>query len=612
MSRTRRLRQANQRSLSQSDNKHIVQVGRPKYSEYILTTICCLLAAISFVRTLKYGFVFDDHAQVVQNPQIQSWAYLGRLLVTEVWSQRGAEHVGTYFRPLFSVWLLIVHTIGGLTPWFWHLSSLLLHVLATLVVFELCLELLQSDQVAFCAAILFTWHPIHIEAVSWISASPEILYSIFVLVSFSLFAKSFENPPRGIHLSGLSLVFWGAALLSKETAVALIPVFPLWAFLSQDGSTTLRKRLMAAIRMSIPFFLLTAAYLVARSLILQRFGIETGRHSWSQVVFTGFSVIPDYLRKLVFPVHLAPFYPNPILSAANFSVWVGAACLFAMTVLFVWAAIGRKRVVTAAVGFLFLPLLPVILGLRIFRDGDLFHDRYLYLPSIGFCLLVGIVAKQILLQRKWIKIGMGALSVCVLLVFGRLTLTQQEFYKNDEAFYGRALEVGPTNALVMDYLGDYYMTQDQPERAMELFKRASNVAPENPEIVFTLAKALFKTGRYAEVEPLFEELSQWLNLPQTRRELAQLSLGQVEIRLGKFKRAEEILLLLRSENYSYPLLHDTLGALYQSQGRLRAAESEYVQEFSISGNAASRQKALRISEFLKSEGNTMRPSSPHP
>src|SRR5258708_34966347 len=111
MSRTRGSRQAKQISIPRHEEGLELQINNLQRLENVLVAVCCLIAALSFVRTLQFGFVYDDHSQVVQNPQVQSWGYLGRLLLTEVWSQRGTEHVGTYYRPLFSLWLLIVHTV---------------------------------------------------------------------------------------------------------------------------------------------------------------------------------------------------------------------------------------------------------------------------------------------------------------------------------------------------------------------------------------------------------------------------------------------------------------------------------------------------------------------
>jgi hypothetical protein len=79
--------------------------------------IPCLAAILVYLRSLGYGFIFDDRRQVVLNQQIQSWDYLPRLLTTHVWSQKAAETLIPQYRPLFSVWLLMIYSFAGAKEW---------------------------------------------------------------------------------------------------------------------------------------------------------------------------------------------------------------------------------------------------------------------------------------------------------------------------------------------------------------------------------------------------------------------------------------------------------------------------------------------------------------
>ena len=141
----------------------------------------CAIAFVIYIPSLFSEFVRDDHRQIVENPQIQSWDYLPRLFSTHLWSQAGSERAVHFYRPLFSLWMLVVNTIGGLSPAWWHFSSIFLHAVTTFVVYKLCESLLRSRVAALCAASLFAVHPIHVDAVSWVSASNEILFTLLAL-----------------------------------------------------------------------------------------------------------------------------------------------------------------------------------------------------------------------------------------------------------------------------------------------------------------------------------------------------------------------------------------------------------------------------------------------
>src|SRR4029077_12447988 len=121
----------------------------------------CGLAFLVYSRSLFCGFVRDDLPQIVHNPQVQSWQYLPQLLGSHLWSQSREEPV-VFYRPMFSVWMLLVHTLGGLDMWFWHLSSILLHVVATYLVFRLCYRLTANEIGAAAATAIFAVHPIHV------------------------------------------------------------------------------------------------------------------------------------------------------------------------------------------------------------------------------------------------------------------------------------------------------------------------------------------------------------------------------------------------------------------------------------------------------------------
>jgi hypothetical protein len=99
------------------------------YQSRVPLAVCGLPLGV-YSRSLFCGFIRDDLPQIVNNPQVQSWQYLPQILTSHLWNHM-APHHALFYRPLFSLWMLVIHTLGGLLPWFWHLSSILLHVACT-------------------------------------------------------------------------------------------------------------------------------------------------------------------------------------------------------------------------------------------------------------------------------------------------------------------------------------------------------------------------------------------------------------------------------------------------------------------------------------------------
>src|SRR5581483_5010963 len=89
------------------------------------------IALVTYLATLRFGFVYDDHQQIVNDPLIRSWHNLPLLFKTDVWRFWHPTMVGNYWRPLFMLWLLLNYKLFGLTAAGWHISSVLVHTVAS-------------------------------------------------------------------------------------------------------------------------------------------------------------------------------------------------------------------------------------------------------------------------------------------------------------------------------------------------------------------------------------------------------------------------------------------------------------------------------------------------
>ena len=140
--------------------KSQTEVPRVPAPDQILPGVVVVATFLLFAGTLGFDFVFDDRLQILQNPYILSWRNLPRYFTSNVWSFR-AGTVSNYYRPLFFVWLRLNEALFGLQPAGWHLTSVLTHLLVTLEVYWVGVNLLPDRRVAAVASALFGLHPIH-------------------------------------------------------------------------------------------------------------------------------------------------------------------------------------------------------------------------------------------------------------------------------------------------------------------------------------------------------------------------------------------------------------------------------------------------------------------
>lgn len=569
--------------------------------------IVCALAFLVYARSLWCGFVRDDLAQIVHNPQVQSWDYLPRLLGSHLWSQNGQEETMLFYRPLFSVWMLLMHTLGGLAPWFWHLSNILLHVAATYMVFQLCRRLTGSELGAAAAAAIFAVHPIHVDAVTWVSASCEILFTICALASLMALLPSDKGAEPRVWTSAL---WFAAALFAKETGIILLAIVPVLAWFQLQGRAVEKKRLWRSV---VPYLAITAGYSLVRWGVMHRVGVETGEHGWTQVIFSAPSIFLFYMKKLFLPWRLSGCYMNQLMASPTATFWVQLAIILVGAGAVAWFAIRRSPLLGLAATLIVVPVLPALAVIRIYPQGDMTHDRYLYVPTIGLSLLAAMLVKRLWPLGKPAKVVAAAAVIAVVGAFSVETAFQQHFYQNDIAFYSRVMNVTPSDGFARAMLGNVHLDQRRDDLAVEEFQEAHRVSPGNQKVTLFLARGLFVDGKYQDAETVLTEFLKAEHLVPRRRKAALLSLANVEIGLGNLDYAQQLLDQVEKSDDSYPELHWALGVLDQKRGLLPQAMVEYQKEVDVTGDELARQRSAAISRLIYSQSaaNARKESGSH-
>jgi tetratricopeptide (TPR) repeat protein len=569
-----------------------------------LPLAACGVAFLIYSRSLFCGFKGDDFPQIVNNRQVQSWEYLPQLLGSNLW--------GHFYRPIFSVWMLLLHTCGGLAPWFWHLSSILLHVAATWLVFQICRRLTGNDAGAAAAAAIFAVNPIHVDAVSWVSASCELLFAISALAALltlldPLLLGTDKDKKNGRAEAGhdnllcprvwLSAVWFGAGLFAKETGMAMLAILPALASIQLKDRVAGSQRLWRA---AFPYGVVTAGYLAVRWAVMGRVRAATAEHSWANVVFSAPSILLFYLKKLFFPWNLGGTYVNPLAASPTTLFWLQLSAVVIGAAVIAWLAIRYRSFFGLAAALIVIPVLPALAVIRIYEQGYTTNDRYLYLPSAGASLLVALIVQKVWSLERPAKVTAIVVMSLVFMTFSVMTISQQKYYQDDIAFYSRVIEVSPSDAFAMDLLGNVYLDQGRQDLALEQFQKASQIAPGNQNAKALLARGLFAAGKYGEAETVLKGVLQSPQLTSDRRESTLLWLANVEISMGNLTGAQHLLEQAEHSDDRFPQLHWMWGMLYQRQGLLPQALAEYEKEFEITGDELARQRTASVKRLIQS------------
>lgn len=439
-----------------------------------------LLAVVPFGNALLAGFVYDDHLLIERNPLVTDGLRLPEIFQTNYWGEQ--ENHGLY-RPLATVSFALDRAIFGLRPAAFHAVNIVLHGAAGIALYLLLLALFRRSSLAFAAAALFAVHPVHTEVVTGIAGRPEILAGLFVLISVRL-----ALPPLDGNRLGLSLVFFLLALLSKESAIVTIALFPLALLTGRETRGAWRRAegyvpLLCMAAVAAFWFLLrwrvTGSMLTPEGytppFVVNPLGHVDLLPRWA----TALAGLGRYMRLLLLPVNLSADYSFaqipiregllalPVLiSAAAVAGLVGVSALL-------WR---RSPAVALGAGWFLLSILPA--SNLLFAIGTIFAERLLYLPSVGFCLLAGIVLERVGdggVRGRKAAVAMLA-SICLLYAVG--TASRNREWRDDEALFASAIENAPRSAKVRYELGRLRRDRDRDEdAATRLFFEATEIYP---------------------------------------------------------------------------------------------------------------------------------------
>lgn len=490
-----------------------------------------LLAGIVVVYypTLDYQFILDDH-RFVSDPRVQSSGHVGEYFSNYVW----AQFVGgppSFYRPLFILWLRANYILNEMSPWAWHLLSVLKHVGAASLLALLAWTLLRDRWAALIAAGLFALHPAQTESVAWVTV-PDPLMSIAVLLALILCAKYLlvDTSPseiiadrrsrkrkRPAAISGPSAwwllgsaVAWLSAEFAKETAVALGVIFfalflvtapALKSEASGSGSvnTAIKTRVSHALRLSIPYLCATLLYIGLRFSALKGKIAPQTQHLPSRTVLLSCpATLWFYVKVMFWPFRLHAFADSS--EVERFSVHgvllpaLAICCAIAALIglsLWVWRktqhdpsyshSIGIRCTLVIGTSLLLLPILPA-LNLNALNPGDSLHGRYTYLPLAGLAL---IVATAWHLLSRW-RIHLLALAGLLMITLAGLTFQQEPAWKDDLAVFTLGHEIAPNNGPVALNLARVHVHEGlklgeagRCEEALPIFQRVIQQYPQD-------------------------------------------------------------------------------------------------------------------------------------
>jgi Flp pilus assembly protein TadD len=499
---------------------------------------------------------------------------------------------------MFHILYMIDYNIFGLRPWGFHLTKILLHMGSSLLVFLTVFTIISryggeatktyKQYAPFVAALLFATHPVNTESVTY--GTTEVLFAFFYLLSFYFYVKA-DVAGRGVPV--ISVVFFFLSALSKETALTL-PVLLFAYDYSFKRDLILHPKpgtIYRLLKRYLPYLVLAGIYLILRTYAIGGFFPAK-----SQVYLSVYEYLINvlllfawYLGKLILPINLnAAYVFHPIYSLLE---WKGITAV-AVTLCFIAALYlvrDRNRVVFFSLLLVIIPLLPVFYLLAV--GNYTIAERFLYLPSAGFVIIVSLALCSIARLDASSRIAMPLMLSIVLAITALYCagiIKRSPVWKNNLTLWSDTVNKSPDDYEAHNNLGLAYYGLGRLDEAIGEYKKALRLQPNHANAHNNLGLAYDSLGRTDEaIEELMLALRITPDIPEAHNNLGNFyyKKGRMDEATDEYKEA----IRLRPD---YPEAHNNLGLAYDNLGRTDEALEEFKEAISLRPDFAEAHNSL--------------------
>jgi tetratricopeptide (TPR) repeat protein len=535
-------------------------------------------AALVYLQDLRYDFILDDIPMILMSETITSWRNWKTLFLTHIFSEGtdvSTQVVPVHYRPVYRLWQMLNEQLfGAVLPW-WHLTSLLLHMTAVLLVYQVGKKLLKDSWTSALAALLFAFHPIHAESVAYVAASSDLLVTVLALVSFLAYLHFREEGGSPVYLV-LSVLASALAIFSKETGVMIPWMLVAYEALREAGPTLRKKREgwgtpageqnWKRFVWTGPYFAVVGAYITIRTVL---FGWNTGSASGGRLAALRDIplVLVTYLRNFFWPFQLSFFYPREWSSQWTLLKAIAAVLAIAAAG-YLWRRYRLQsgvRLQLLWTGILFvLPLL----GVFTFAHEDWIHDRHMYLVSVP----ISLVLAALLTDRRWPLKASVAGSCAILAILAADMAIQVPRFQDEDSVYTSALKVAPNSLLAHFDYGTALLAAGRTEEGLREYRITTEIGPEVPEAHKYYAGALAQVGRY---DAAMAEYQKALDLSEHSPGFHADTLSKMaalELKLSEYQKASQHLREAVQLSPQAPDYYALLARALSSEGQTKEAE----------------------------------------
>jgi hypothetical protein len=486
-----------------------------------------LAAAVFAVYSNVYDnvFLFDDDLLIRLNTLLHSWTTFGQLFTSS--TTAGAHIAGGFYRPVQNILYFFVYQIWGEQPFGFHLLNVAVHALNACLGYRLALRLGFDPRAALFGMLIWALHPIHTEAVTYMSGTADPLFVLFCLMGLNVLF-----PAPTFRRVWLSVPLFILALLSKETAVVFPALVVVCVYLTSKERLKFKTYVM-----TWPLWLIAILFLAwrvnaagfdgperyAQLLQMPAFAMfKRYSESPSIRVMTFLATLPAYGWILLWPVGLHMERTFPLFDdVSSWPVLGGFLILAAALALIFWKRnpAQNQKWLPLGWGLLWFGAAHAPNSGILFAMNSLFLEHWMYLPTLG--LFLGLAETMVPALDRFKKpeahhITLG-LTLALIAALSARTYDQNKVWSDPITFYNNIFAHGVVSPRAHNNLAIAYTQQHDLPKAIDEYRRAVAEGDTYAETHYNLAlamlslpdgkthiqQAITELERSIEIEPAF-------------------------------------------------------------------------------------------------------------
>lgn len=552
-----------------SPRQNQAQIGGERENHFLPALLAligiCICAYLIYGPGLKNGFVYDDVAYVTENPilSLKGEALKEKILSTPV---HGNYH------PLTVASLAWDYAAAKLDPSRYHLHSLILHILNSILCGILFYLISGKTWVSALTGLLFSLHPLRVESVAWISERKDVLYAFFFFLSWICLEFYKNHQKKWAYLP--AFLFFVAACASKAMAVVLPPMVLLgWYYQSgikPDSFEKLRKDYR--ILEMAPFFLVALGFGVEAFRVQESFGFISNLKytALDKVFYVAYGVV-FYPLKTLFPIWLSALYPYP-MGVHDTPSWEHYAALPTLLLMvgIVWY-FRKERLTWWVVGFYLISISIVLQIIPV--GGAITADRYGYISTAAFLFLIALGLNKLMVKPglKWVGIGLTFLFIGTWTWLGA---QQVKVWQSNRTLFMNVANLFPKDPLAFYNTGNAFEKEKNYREALQWYKKALTNMPDYIDALYNIGSIY---GRdLANPDSGIHYLRMAVKY-DPRRADAWNNLGVFHFNQQKYKEALEFYITSLAIKPTYMEAWYNQGNAYMNLGKLDSAKYSFEQ-----------------------------------